>query len=126
MRPNKSDVVGNHGLRLHTTKHRQVTVPGSEKPIQGGSSESASVAQSGREFRLNERLRRLLSQKTGLDAVMITALVVALLCGLIGFALHFMWVVAIIVMALALGFVVADSRRNRIDIANQRDEGEDG
>lgn len=58
--------------------------------------------------------------------MMLTALSVALLCGLIGFAVHFMWVVAIIVMALALGFVIADSRRNRIDIANQRDEGKDG
>jgi len=57
---------------------------------------------------------------------MVSALSVALLCGLIGFALHFMWVVAIIVTALALGFVIADSRRNRIDIANQRDEGDDG
>ena len=123
MRPNKNDVVGDHGL--HATKHRQVTVPGSEKRIQGVSSESAQSPRSGRELRLNERLRRLLSQKTGPDAVMITALAVAMLCGLIGFALHFMWVVAIIVMALALGFVVADSRRNRIDIVNQRDEGED-
>jgi len=68
----------------------------------------------------------LLSQKRGPDAVMLSALSVALLCGVIGFAVHFMWVVAIIVMALALGFVVADSRRNRIDIANQRDEREDG
>jgi len=57
---------------------------------------------------------------------MVSALSVALLCGLIGFALHFMWVLAIIVMALALGFVIADSRRNRIDVANQRDEGDDG
>jgi NhaP-type Na+/H+ or K+/H+ antiporter len=57
---------------------------------------------------------------------MLSALSVALLCALIGFALHFMWVVAIVVMALALGFVIADSRRNRIDIANQRDEGTDG
>ncbi|MBS2545856.1 hypothetical protein KGQ19_03145 [Catenulispora sp. NL8] len=57
---------------------------------------------------------------------MLSALSVALLCGLIGFAVNFMWVVAVIVMALALGFVIADSRRNRIDIANQRGEGKDG
>ncbi|MEY9891397.1 hypothetical protein ABIA35_005380 [Catenulispora sp. MAP12-49] len=75
---------------------------------------------------MSERLRRLLSQKRGPDAVMVSALSVALLCGLIGFAAHFMWIVAVIVMALALGFVIADSRRNRIDIANQRDEGSDG
>lgn len=58
--------------------------------------------------------------------MMLSALSLALLCGLIGFAVHFMWVFAIIVMALALGFVIADSRRNRIDIANQLDEGKDG
>jgi hypothetical protein len=47
---------------------------------------------------------------------------VALLCGLLGFALHFLWVVAIIVMALGLGFTVANSRRDRIDVVNQRAE----
>jgi hypothetical protein len=29
-------------------------------------------------------------------------------------------------MALALGFVIADSRRNRIDVENQRDAREHG
>ncbi|MEY9913627.1 hypothetical protein ABIA35_009900 [Catenulispora sp. MAP12-49] len=77
-------------------------------------------------MRLDERLRRLLGQKRGPDAVMLTALSVALLCGLIGFAVHFMWIFAVIVMALALGFVIADSRRNRIDIADQRDEVQNG
>jgi len=113
MRPDRSDVVGDDGL--HATGYRQSTAP-----------DSATRVQSGHELRLNERLRRLLSQKRGPDAVMVSALSVALLCGLIGFAAHFMWVVAIIVMALALGFVIADSRRNRIDVANQRDEGDDG
>lgn len=72
------------------------------------------------------RLGRVLGQKRGPDAVMLSALSVALLCGLIGFAVHFLWIVAVIVMALALGFVIADSRRNRIDIANQRDGAGEG
>ena len=124
MRPSKSDVVGNRGL--HVTKHRQVAAPGGGTAVTGVSSESAQSPRSGQEPRLNRRLRLLLSQKRGPDTVMIIALSAALLCGLIGFALNFMWVVAIIAMALALGFVVADSRRNRIDIANQRDEDADG
>ena len=124
MRPDKSDVIG--ARALHTTEYRQVSAPDNLTRARDVPPQSARSPRSSRELRLSERLRRLLSQKRGPDAVMLSALSVALLCGLIGFAAHFMWVVAIIVMALALGFVIADSRRNRIDIANQRDEGKDG
>ncbi|MEZ0110557.1 hypothetical protein ABH920_004572 [Catenulispora sp. EB89] len=131
MRPDRNDVIG--ARSLHTTEYRQVTTPDNETRVRGGvppqssqSSQSPRPPRSGRELRLNEQLKRLLSQKRGPDAVMIGALSVALLCGLIGFAANFMWIVAIVVLALALGFVVADSRRNRIDIANQRAEGKDG
>lgn len=72
------------------------------------------------ESRLNERLGRLLGQKKGPDVVMVGVLSVALLLGLIGLALHPLWIVAIIVMALGLGFTVANSRRDRIDVLNQR------
>ena len=37
-------------------------------------------------------------------------------------ARHVLWVVAIIVMALGLGFAVANRRRDRIDVVNQRAE----
>jgi len=124
MRPDKNDVVGARALPV--SDYRQVTAPDNETRVRGVPPESAPSSQSSRELRLSERLRRLLSEKRGPDTVMVGALSVALLCGLIGFAAHFMWIVAIIVMALALGFVIADSRRNRIDIANQRDEGKDG
>jgi hypothetical protein len=72
--------------------------------------------------RSNERRALLLNQKKGPDAVMVGVLSVALLLGLIGLAVHVLWVVAIIVMALGLGFTVANSRRNRIDVVNQRAE----
>lgn len=75
------------------------------------------------EARLNERLGRLLAQKRGPDAVIVGVLCTALLLGLIGLAVHFMWIVAIIVMALGLGYTVANSRRDRIDVLNQRAEG---
>lgn len=128
-RPDKNDVIG--ARALYATEYRKVSSPDNETRARGvppqspQSPQSPRSPRSGRELRLDERLRRLLSQKRGPDTVMVAALSVALLCGLIGFAAHFMWIVAIIVMALALGFVVADSRRNRIDIANQRDEGND-
>jgi hypothetical protein len=50
----------------------------------------------------------------------------ALLFALIGLAAHFLWIVAIIIMALGLGYTVANSRRDRIDVINQRAEGHPG
>ena len=47
----------------------------------------------------------------------------ALVFGLIGLAVHFLWIVAIIIMALGLGYTVANSRRDRIDVINQQAEG---
>ena len=72
--------------------------------------------------RLNERFARVLKQKKGPDAVMIGVLSVALVLGLVGLALHVLWVVAIIVMALGLGFALANRRRDRIDVVNRRAE----
>jgi Flp pilus assembly protein TadB len=75
----------------------------------------ASAPQSG----LNERFARVLSQKKGPDAVMVGVLCVALVLGLVGLALHVLWIVAIIVMALGLGFALANRRRDRIDVVNR-------
>ena len=77
---------------------------------------NSAVSQS----RLNERLARVLSQKKGPDAVMVGVLCTALVLGLIGFAVHVLWIVAIIVMALGLGFAVANRRQDRIDVVNRR------
>ncbi|HXR70791.1 hypothetical protein [Actinocrinis sp.] len=71
---------------------------------------------------MSERLGRLLVQRRGPDTVMLVVLSLALFFGLIGLAVHFLWIVAIVVMALGLGFIVADTRRDRIDIANDRTE----
>jgi hypothetical protein len=75
------------------------------------------------EARLNERLGRVLGPKLGPDAVIVGVLCAALLFGLIGLAAHFLWIVAIIIMALGLGYTVAKSRRDRIDVINQQAEG---
>jgi hypothetical protein len=75
------------------------------------------------EARLNERLARVLRQKRGPDAVITGVLGAALLFGLIGLAAHFLWIVAIIIMALGLGYTVANSRRDRVDVINQQADG---
>lgn len=82
-------------------------------------------ARSSPESRGRARTARLLSQKTGPDAVMVGVLVIALLLGLIGLAVHVLWIVAIIVMALGLGFAGANRRRDRLDVANQRADRQD-
>jgi hypothetical protein len=75
------------------------------------------------EARLDERLGRVLRQKRGPDAVIAGVLCAALVFGLIGLAVHFLWIVAIIIMALGLGYTVSNSRRDRIDVINQQAEG---
>jgi len=54
--------------------------------------------------------------------MMLVVLTGALIFGLIGFAAHVLWVVAIIIIALGLGYVAADSRRGRNDVVSQRQE----
>jgi Flp pilus assembly protein TadB len=63
-------------------------------------------------------------QRTSLSQVMLVVLSAALIFGLIGFAVHALWVVAIIVIALGLGYIAANSRRDRTDAVNQRQEDE--
>ena len=103
-------------------EYRQTTEVNGSSTARSASPSPARLLHSGAEHRLNERLGRLLRQRKGPDAVMLGVLSVALFFGLIGFAAHFLWIVAILVMALGLGFIIADSRRDRIDLANQRSE----
>ena len=74
--------------------------------------------------RLTQRISLLLGQRTSLSQVMLVVLSAALIFGLIGFAVHALWVVAIIVIALGLGYIAANSRRDRTDAVNQRQEDE--
>jgi len=53
---------------------------------------------------------------------MVAVLSVALLCGLFGFAFQVLWVVAIVVLALGLGYVVANARQGRREAIEQRRE----
>ena len=47
-----------------------------------------------------------------------------MILGLLGFAVHALWVVVVIIIALALGYVGANSRRDRTDAVNQSQEDE--
>jgi hypothetical protein len=77
-----------------------------------------NVPRSSSESRGRARTARLLSQKAGPETVMVGVLVIALVLGLIGLAVHVLWIVAIIVMALGLGFAAANRRRDRLDVVN--------
>jgi hypothetical protein len=96
---------------------------GAGAPQADGPYKSRGARGSSREYRWNDRMGRLLQQKRGPNVVIVGVLSVALLLGLVGLALHFLWVVAIIVMALGLGFSLSNTRRDNIDIVNQRADG---
>jgi len=55
---------------------------------------------------------------------MLIVLTAALIFGLIGFAAHALWVVAVIKIAIGLGYLAANTRRDRGDAVNQRQEDE--
>lgn len=74
--------------------------------------------------RLIQRISILLGQRTGLNRVMLVVLTAALILGLLGFAMRALWIVVIIIIAVGLGYVGANSRRDRTDAVNQRQEDE--
>ena len=54
--------------------------------------------------------------------MIVGVLFAALLLGLVGLAVHFLWIVVILVMAIGLGYAIANSRLDRIDVVNRRAE----
>ena len=73
----------------------------------------------------SRRITSLLGQRRVSDVVMVMLMSVALLCGVVGFAFQPLWVAAVIVIALGLGYVVANARQNRreaIDRSREDDE----
>jgi hypothetical protein len=74
--------------------------------------------------RLIQRIALLVDQRTSLSRMMLVVLTTALIFGLIGFAAHALWVVAVITIAIGLGYLAANTRRDRGDAVNQRQEDE--
>jgi hypothetical protein len=66
------------------------------------------------------RISSLLSERRVSSTAMVAVLSVALVFGLIGFAFHTLWIVAILVLALGLGYVVANARQDRRDVVDHR------
>ena len=73
----------------------------------------------------NRRIHSLLGQRRVSDVVMVAILSVALLAGLVGFAVHVLWVVSIVVLALGLGYVVANARQDRREAIDRHREDEE-
>ena len=70
----------------------------------------------------SRRISSLLSERRVSGAAMMAVLSVALLCGLIGLAVHVFWVVAVVVLALGLGYVVANALEGRRESIDRRSE----
>lgn len=83
---------------------------------------SGETHQTSQGRRLTQRITLLLGERTSLSRVMLAVLSIAIILGLIGFAAHVFWIVTIIVMALGLGYLIANNRRDHTDAVNQRQE----
>ena len=70
----------------------------------------------------SRRISSLLRERRVSGAAMVAVLSVALLSGLIGFALHVLWVVSVVVLALGLGYVVANARQDRQEVTDRCQE----
>jgi cyanate permease len=70
----------------------------------------------------SRRISALLVERRVSGGAMVAVLSAALLFGLVGFAFHTLWVVTIVVLALGLGYVVANARQDRMEVLERREE----
>jgi len=71
----------------------------------------------------SRRISLLLVERRVSGGAMVAVLSAALLFGLFGFAFHTLWVVTIVVLALGLGYVVANARQDRREVIERRETG---
>jgi hypothetical protein len=62
------------------------------------------------------RTSRLLADRRVSGVAMLMIISVALLFGLIGFVVHMVWIASVVVLALGLGYVMANVRQNRREV----------
>ena len=72
--------------------------------------------------RESRRISSLLVERSVSVNAMVAVLSSALLFGLFGFAFHTLWIVTIVVLALGLGYVVANARQDRREVVERREE----
>lgn len=65
--------------------------------------------------RESRRNSSLLAERTVSGTVMIVVLTVAFVSGLVGFAVRVSWVVTVVTLALGLGYVVANLRKDDVE-----------
>ncbi len=70
----------------------------------------------------SRRVSSLLLERKVSGTAMAVVLGAALLFALVGFAFHTMWIVTIVLLALGLGYVVANARQDRREVTDQRFE----
>ncbi len=70
----------------------------------------------------SRRNNLLLADRRVSSAAMLAIIASALICALFGFLFHLLWVVAIVVLALGLGLVIASLRANRREVVEQAQE----
>ena len=83
-----------------------------QRTVATSSSPSLGTGQTPEGRRLIQRIALLLGERTSLSRVMLIVLTAALIFGLIGFAAHALWVVAVITIAIGLGYLAANTRRD--------------
>ena len=64
----------------------------------------------------SRRISSLLADRRVSGVAMLAVLTIGLVFGLVGFAFHTLWIVSIIVLALGLGYVVANVRQDRREV----------
>lgn len=66
------------------------------------------------------RISSLLAERRVSSTSMVAVLASALVFGLLGFAFYMLWIVSVLVLALGLGYVVANARQDRRDVVEHR------
>jgi hypothetical protein len=72
--------------------------------------------------RQSRRISSLLGQRRVSGVAMMAILSAAFVCGLVGFFIRGLWIVSVIVLAMGLGYVVADARRDQREILDRRSD----
>jgi hypothetical protein len=83
---------------------------------------SAKVRSASLGSRESRRNSSLLAERTVSGTVMIVVLSIAFVSGLVGFAVRVSWVVTVVTLALGLGYVIANVRKDHVERLDRADD----